>query len=59
MGVVLSLWAWYFLCSSCITSLCVVFTSVGVVLPLRACSFTSVGVVITSEGVVLPWWASL
>ena len=36
MGVVLILWVWYFLCSSSITSVCVVFTSVGVVLPLRA-----------------------
>ena len=36
MGVVLPLWAWYFLYRSGITSVCVVFMSVGVVLPLCA-----------------------
>ena len=36
VGVVLPLWAWYFLDSSGITSVCVVFMSVGVVLPLWA-----------------------
>ena len=43
-----------FFCSSSITSLCVFFTSVGMVLHLQAL-YSSVGVVITSEGVVLPF----
>ena len=54
MGVVLLLWAWYFLCSSGITSVCVVFTSVFVVLPFWA-FLSSMGVVIASEGVALPF----
>ena len=44
MGVVLPLLAWYFLYSSGITSVCAVFMSVGVVLPLCALFITSEGV---------------
>ena len=33
-GVVLPLWAWFYLCRRVFTSLCVDTTSVGVVLPL-------------------------
>ena len=58
MGVVLPLWAWYFLCSSVIISAYVVFMSVGEFITSEGVfchcrrGLTFVGVLITSEGVV-------